>query len=632
MFGRKRTLRPRRNAGRPGAAEQSVAQRDAVKRIDVLTRTARANWFGLLAYLAFVGVTLLGVEDIDFFLPERQTELPLVGITVPTSLFFYIAPFLGAMLYIHLHLYLLKLWKSLADAPERIGGEPLGERISPWVISDMALEFRDGATHQYSMHALASLVGLISIFLAGPLVLGFFWWRSMPKHDELLTIVFCSLPLSATILVGWTSWRSLRRGAAPAPGKSLGAKAGCLTVALALAVLGWFTTEGSLEKYAKINRIGSFTFKSFFDRCLEREKQSLREEIADLDEAAIRERFGSFADAISLDSLAEKEIRARWCVRMLIPALFKPAYLNDTVFVGLPDDWQPRDEAFAAFRRQQCSVEGLRPSICGEFREWLGDSGTTSSPHVQAARTAWCDSQREGGLVKSEERCAAYFERLEANTRRDWKTERSASLRAMERDFSRSDFRQSSLDRSQMSGLDLSWSRADGASLVSARLEQANLMGARLAHADLVLARLQNADLRWAEIAHADLSLAQMQGAVLENASARGARFEGASLAEADLTRITVDRTTSFQDADLSGAMLRFVDLSLVDITQEQIASAFGDASVKLPAGMSAPEHWPDWILPSSRRPFPVELQFHTQHERWLADPEGYVPPPNPRN
>jgi uncharacterized protein YjbI with pentapeptide repeats len=632
MFDRNRKRRLRRFAGRPNAAERSVAQSDAVKRIDELTRTARANWLGLLAYLAFVGVTLLGVEDIDFFLPERQTELPLVGITVPTALFFYIAPFLGAMLYIHLHLYLLKLWKSLAEAPERIGGEPLGERISPWVISDMALGLRAGARHQYRLRGLASLVGVISIFLAGPIVLAFFWWRSMPKHDELLTIVFCGLPLFATIFVGWTSWQGLRRGAAQGPRKSGWAKVGWGMVALAVSVFGWFATEGSLEKYAKVNRIGSFAFKSFFDRRLEHERQSLREEIADLDAAEFLQRFGFFAAESSLNSLAEKEIRARWWVRMLIPALFKPADLSDSAFVGVRDDWQPRHEAFAGFRRQRCSMEGLKPSICGEFREWLEDSETAPSAHVQAARTAWCDTQREAGLVQSEERCAAYFERLEANIRRDWKTERSASLRAMERDFSRSDFRQSSLDRSQMSGLDLSWSRADGASFVSARLEQANLMVARLAHADLVLARLQNANLRWADIAHADFSRAQMQGAVLENASAQGARFEGASLAEADLTRITVDRRTSFQDTDFSGAMLRFVDLSLVDITLDQIASAFGDASVKLPAGMSAPEHWPDWILPSSRRPIPVEIQFRTQYQRWLADPQGYTPPPNPRN
>ena len=65
---------------------------DPVERVEALTRTAQGTWLGLLSYLAFVGVTLMGVQDADFFIPERQTALPLIGVSVPTNLFFYIAP------------------------------------------------------------------------------------------------------------------------------------------------------------------------------------------------------------------------------------------------------------------------------------------------------------------------------------------------------------------------------------------------------------------------------------------------------------------------------------------------------------------------------------------------------------
>ena len=622
MFGRKRTLRPRRNAGRPGAAEQSVAQRDAVKRIDVLTRTARANWLGLLAYLSFVGVTLLGVEDIDFFLPERQTELPLVGITVPTALFFYIAPFLGAMLYIHLHLYLLKLWKALADASEQIRGEPLGERISPWVISDMALGFRDGATHRYSLRRLASAVGVISIFLAGPLVLAFLWWRSMPGHDEVLTVVFCGLPLFATILAGWTSWQSLRRGAAPAPRNSRWAIAGWFSVALVLSLLGWFSTEGTLERYAKMDRIGPHAIRSVFDRRLEREMQMLRDEIDGMTDEAIRQRYGPPPDTISYEYLANQKMSELWWVRILIPEIFRSADLRDSTFVGVPDDWKPRDQAFAEFRRERCLLEGLSPSQCGEFQEWPKISGEAHSPIVLEARSAWCANRFADGTARSQVPCTEYFSRIEASIREDWKSERASSLRAMERDLSRLDLRRSHLDRAQMTAVDLSWSRAEWASFDAATLEQANLRGAKLAHARLIAGRLQNADLRWADLSHANFGAAQLQGATLE----------GASLTGADLTRLDVGRTTSFRDTELNGAILRLVDLSFVDITFDQLASAFGDNTVKLPESMPRPLHWPDWNLPSGRIPIAEEFHYRTQYERWLADPEGYVPPPNPRN
>ena len=56
------------------------------ERINALISVCKTNWFLLMSYLAFIGVTLIGVVDMDFFLPERRTELPLIGVTIPTSL------------------------------------------------------------------------------------------------------------------------------------------------------------------------------------------------------------------------------------------------------------------------------------------------------------------------------------------------------------------------------------------------------------------------------------------------------------------------------------------------------------------------------------------------------------------
>jgi len=144
---------------------------EKLARIEAIARVARANWLGLLSYLAFVGVTLMGVTDADFFLTERRTQLPLIGVTIPTNLFFYVAPFLGAMLYVHLHLYLLKLWKALADAPTNLAGKPLSERAVAWVVIDMALAYRPGASLAYSLRKVSWIIAFVSIFLFGPFIL-----------------------------------------------------------------------------------------------------------------------------------------------------------------------------------------------------------------------------------------------------------------------------------------------------------------------------------------------------------------------------------------------------------------------------------------------------------------------------
>ena len=96
-----------------------------------VSQNARATWYGLLGLLAFVGVTLLGHKDADFFAYGAETQLPLVGITVPVKAFFYAAPVLVAALYAYLHLYLMTLWDALGDLKQQKGAAPIADRVFP---------------------------------------------------------------------------------------------------------------------------------------------------------------------------------------------------------------------------------------------------------------------------------------------------------------------------------------------------------------------------------------------------------------------------------------------------------------------------------------------------------------------
>ena len=101
-----------------------------IERIATLTAAGRTNWLALLAYLSFAFVTVLGVEDADFFIPSRQTQLPLIGVSIPTFSFFAFAPLLGAALYVYLHLHLRKVAEALTRPGARLRGERL-ERYAP---------------------------------------------------------------------------------------------------------------------------------------------------------------------------------------------------------------------------------------------------------------------------------------------------------------------------------------------------------------------------------------------------------------------------------------------------------------------------------------------------------------------
>jgi hypothetical protein len=82
------------------------------------------------------------------------------------------------------------------------------------------------------------------------------------------------------------------------------------------------------------------------------------------------------------------------------------------------------------------------------------------------------------------------------------------------------------------------------------------------------------------------------------------------------------DPATTLSAARCSGAALRVVDFSETLIKQEQLETAFGDASVTLPGGKGTddpewPDHWSkeklDWD------------EFRTQWRKFLAD-NGFDP------
>ncbi len=614
-FHARRAIRQRKQA-----ATDRLQAPDPILQINELARAARANWFALLSYLAFVGVTLIGVEDADFFLPERQTQLPLIGVTIPTALFFYIAPTLGAMLHVYVHLYLMKLWDALAQAPATRAGQPLSDTIMPWLVSDFALRFRsDGAVTRRPLWVLSFLVTLGLLFLAAPLVLGAFWWRSMPKHDWPLTIIACGIPLMAALHASIASlarlWRAGRHAgqAVPpdrrAPLRRWGRPA-LLTLTwaplwAAIALVGFFRTVEPLDTYAaqlNLARLGWI-------------------EVRNLDE-------GSLWNAL--------------------PINLARAQLADVVFTETPPGWLVHDQAFAAFRLDACRAEGLTPALCGPVEDdtEADDRVASVAATLASLRATWCARQFPPETAE----CDTFFTDLDSRIESDWRTQRANTLAALRApNLAGADLRRANLIGARLEGANLQEAWMEGAILVGAGLEGANLQEAWMEGVNLLEAWMEGANLRGAGLEGADLSWARLEGATLvgaglEGANLRGARLEGVNLLEARLEGANLrgarleganlswarlegailrgarlDETTSLIAASLQAAAIKEVDLSTVPISQAQVNETFGDDSVTLPDGLTRPAHWPRHVLHL--------LEFYTEWRRWQADPAAYDPP-----
>ncbi|GAA2830713.1 hypothetical protein GCM10010505_63080 [Kitasatospora aburaviensis] len=87
----------------------------------------------------------------------------------------------------------------------------------------------------------------------------------------------------------------------------------------------------------------------------------------------------------------------------------------------------------------------------------------------------------------------------------------------------------------------------------------------------------------------ADLFGARLRGADLRGANLRGALLVAADLAGADL------RLADLIGADLRDANMAGADLTdTLFLTQAQLNAARGDATTRLPAGLTRPAHWPE--------------------------------------
>lgn len=579
-----------------------------IARINELSALARTSWLVLLAFLAYIGITLLAVQDADFFVPSRQTELPLVGIAIPTFSFFVFAPPLSAALYIYLHIHLLKLFDALATAPARIDDEALGDRIHPWLVNDLFLTMRaDGSASDRPLIRLSNFASLLLVWLAAPLVLAGFWWRSMPAHEEWLTL-FLAFSLLIAIYSGLSSWWSARSAAKrvfrrpwPKPWHARWRRRAGFFTTLTIIALSWLRTEGGLDHYA--NRF------------------------IDLIEATLD--INMFEDGVypNGDLKPAEIVQEEWVAsKAWIPKVgtftLAQTDLAGVEFVALPEFWRSHGPARRAFRERWCHREGLSMSVCGHLP--LVDRPPPIT--LGAERDNWCS--RFPNVPVDD--CLTRFDSFNERFEKDWKEERSAMLASLPkldltgRDLRNVDARGASLVNAdlekarlqeaqlegarlegalleesllqganlleaEMEGVELAGARLEGAILIKAQLEQANLRGAQLGKADLRDARMAGADLGSARFVSADLSWAQLEGArltgaQLERADLKWARMEGADLSwarlkDADLRWARLN-WTDLREAQLQGADLSWTQLqgaNLRDVSLDWAALQYAD-------------------------------------------------------
>jgi uncharacterized protein YjbI with pentapeptide repeats len=498
----------------------------ALQRIEALTTTARNTWLLLLGFLAFIGLTLLSVRDVDFFSVSATTDLPIVNIAIPTTTFFWTAAFLAAILHTYFHVFLLKLWDALAEAPPEIGRLKLGDRVFPWLINDWALRRRaDRPVTRRPMDLLGGLVTALIIWGATPLVLFGFWFRSLPAHDARLSLAiaaalwlsfFASLSGESRARArlrrpGLGDWQRRRAHFGPRPW--LGSTANALAMVLSALAL---VAAVPVLTITTVAASGGHYLPTVFENTVVR---------------IWPEAWGTVP--IASANLVDAEIAIR------------------------PDDWREPEIAHRRFRVDWCADAGVPDHACE----------TPTHPDQGLARQRWCDTLEIDD-------CEGRFREIDEAFEDEWQIERGAYLGVIRGPDLRSrDLRNAIASSAFLAGIDLRWARLEGANLGEAQLEGATLMGARLEGATLRGARLESANLAEAQLAGASLWQTRLTGANLWHAQLRRADLREAALTGVNLGHARLEGALLWE-ARLEGAYLGYARLDGASLGSARLEEA----------------------------------------------------------
>ncbi|OAN69467.1 hypothetical protein A8B78_21585 [Jannaschia sp. EhC01] len=474
-----------------------------INRINELTRVGRSNWFGLMAYLAFAAVTVLGVDDADFFLDTRQTTLPLIGVSIPTLAFFIFAPILGTALYIYLHLHIRKMGEAIRapDAFPKNEGVRLEHHLNSWLLVDLLLQMRaDDAAEARPLDWGVRYLTFALVWWAGPVVLFLFWWYSWPAHYWTLTL-FTAILGAACGWAGMTSWLSVCEALldrAPNKQRVWKWRSVVLALAAACAFFGMVKTE--------LGTVRPSIFFTLEDRDFMR---SLHSFVTELEPADLQNLQTIDLSADQIDhATARREFRIAWCSRVNLPM-----------------------------------------SACGPDLDWIGQMPAS----VTDARVEWCETYPGDFLAPD---CQTHFRNLESEFDQLWDQYRAAQFNTLApANLGGRDMRNADLSAAQLQGADLGGAQVQGANLNGAQVQGANFFGAQLQGASLFEAQLQGANFFEAQLQSANLFRVQLQGANLREAQMQGANFVGAQMQGANL------RDAQMQGADLNWAQMQGANL-----------------------------------------------------------------------
>lgn len=560
-----------RRVHRQVRVDQFLPVGETVSAVNFVSGRTRSQWYLSLGVQVYLLVTLIAVEDADFFVVARKTDLPVLGISVPTASFFVFAALLCFALYLSLHIHMQRLWAGFAKLTAQ--NQELIEQVEPWIVVDMLkISFGSEEVKSRHMSSVVQLFAVCGIWLFSPSLLTAFWWKYMTSHNTPNSLLLGLLvALSVTVaLASWRSFRRLKREEQEPVGLVVSTGFFVLLMCLTSSI-SWGRTSHSIT-VAWSEDGPSITIPSLTI-------------------------YGSPPDdhiqAEGLLAAYEQQSELKKFVADNIPFVARfyglaPIDLRGVELVERPMNWLPSSIARRSSSEEICGSLGYDAGRC-DLIDWLG--GELSDQQV-SDRMDWCSDNN------IEVFCLESFEWQDDWARSTWSGMRARARVALTHlDLRNADLRGADLSGAFLVGADLTGARLDFAVLNGADFEGVKLKDAVLSGvsawrsnfqwvdgwgSDWIYSVLYGADLGSARLRGVNFFRADLWHVEITDADLWGAHFQETTLRSVDFSRSRFWGGT-WQGASVEGVRLFGTDLSYVSgLTQMMLNSTIGDGSTVL--------------------------------------------------
>ena len=171
------------------ALPDHIAKFDDLKDAQEASKNTRKLFHILVLACLYCWLTVFTTTDVALLTNASSSPLPIIGSSVATVGFYWVAPLLLLGAYMYFHLYLQRHWEGLAVLPAVFqDGRTLDRVVDPWILNGLVTRyFKRLDDRRPTLFRLQVVVSVIAAWALAPATVALLWFRYHVRQDLLGT-------------------------------------------------------------------------------------------------------------------------------------------------------------------------------------------------------------------------------------------------------------------------------------------------------------------------------------------------------------------------------------------------------------------------------------------------------------